>query len=144
MGRVLNGDPFIFKGASTELLEQYSWATTNNEVSNILSLITILTVYLVQNKICKNILQLEPISTFLNLYVPICTYLSLSDPIWIYLNLFGLIWTYLILSEVIIWTYLNLIKPFWAYWNLLNLSEPIQNSSNTNSLSKLILTNLKR
>ena len=126
MGRVLNGDPFIFKGASTELLEQYSRATTNNEVSNILSLITILIVYLVQNKICKNILQLEPISTYLNLYVPICTYLSLSDPIWIYLNLFGLIWTYLNLSDLI-WSYhLNLSEPNQTFLSLLKPSKPFR------------------
>ena len=77
--------------------QQYSRATTNNEVSNILSLITVLIVwelYLVQNKIWKNILLSEPIWTYPNLYVPIWTYLNLSDPIWIYLNLYELIWTY--------------------------------------------------
>ena len=100
MGRVLNGDPFIFKGASTELLQQYSRATTNNEVSNILSLITVLLI--VSGLYLQFKTRFEKIYSSLNLSKSIQIYMFLSEPIWIYLKLSEHIWTYLNLSKLIL------------------------------------------
>ena len=79
MGRVLNGDPFIFKGASTELLQQYSRATTNNEVSNILSLITV--ILIVSGLYLQFKTRFEKIYSYLNLSKSIQIYMFLSEPI---------------------------------------------------------------